>query len=150
FTLVQEFGRGRTIGRLRLSALTGDPSGKSLPTAIAAVLQLPKEKRSAAQTRTLLDFRLDQDEAGTRLKGERSQVESALKALQPATTLAMQELSQPRKSTVFMRGNFREPGPEVQPGTPAILHTLPAGPLNRVSLARWLVNRENPLVARVT
>lgn len=150
FTLVQEFGKGRTIGRLRLSALTGDPAVKPLPAEVTAVLHTAKEKRSAAQTKTLLEYRLEQEEMGVRLKGQRAQAERALRAVQPALTLAMQELPQPRKSTIFMRGNFREPGPEVQPGTPAVLHEMPEGPPNRLTLARWLVSRDNPLTARVT
>lgn len=150
FTLVQEFGKGRTIGRLRLSALTGDPTVKSLPVEVTAILHTAKEKRTAAQRKTLLEYRLEQDEIGARLKGQRAQAERQLRGLQPAITLAMQELSQPRKSTIFMRGNFREPGKEVQPGTPAVLHRMPEGPPNRLTLARWLVSRDNPLVARVT
>ena len=44
------------------------------------------------------------------------------------------------------------PGKEVQPGVPSVLHPLPdAGtPPNRLTLARWLVSPENPLVGRVT
>jgi hypothetical protein len=150
FTLVQEFGKGRTIGRLRLSALTGDPGVKSLPAQVAAALQTPKEKRSAAQTKLILEYRLEQDEAGARLKGQRAQLESTLKALRPASTLTMQELPQPRQTAIFARGNFREPGKEVKPGAPAVLHPLPEGPPNRLTLANWLTSRDNPLVARVT
>jgi hypothetical protein len=39
----------------------------------------------------------------------------------------------------------------VEPGIPESLGPLPAGlPGNRLGLARWLVSRENPLLARVT
>jgi hypothetical protein len=39
----------------------------------------------------------------------------------------------------------------VTPGVPSILHPLPAGaPLNRLTLARWLVDKKNPTLARVT
>jgi hypothetical protein len=61
----------------------------------------------------------------------------------------MQELSEPRKSTVFQRGDYRNPGAAVRPGTPAVLHRMPDGPANRLTLARWLVDRDNPLTARV-
>ena len=41
-------------------------------------------------------------------------------------------------------------GAEVQPGVPQLFPPLPAGsPQNRLGLARWIVNRENPLTARV-
>jgi hypothetical protein len=51
---------------------------------------------------------------------------------------------------VFVRGDFRTKGEKVTPGTPAILPPLPAGPTNRLALARWLVAKEHPLMARVT
>jgi hypothetical protein len=51
---------------------------------------------------------------------------------------------------VFERGNYLSPGKVVEAGTPAVLHPMrPEGPANRLGLARWLVDRENPLVARV-
>jgi hypothetical protein len=67
------------------------------------------------------------------------------------TTLIMQEDS-PRMTTVFHRGDFRNPGAAVTPMVPAILHPLKSesSPPNRLDLARWLTDRENPLTARVT
>jgi hypothetical protein len=50
---------------------------------------------------------------------------------------------------MFARGDFRSPGAKVDPGAPAVLHPLPDGPPNRLTLARWLVDRDNPLAARV-
>jgi hypothetical protein len=61
----------------------------------------------------------------------------------------MRELPQPRPTTMFARGDFRSPGAKVDPGAPAVLHPLPDGPPNRLTLARWLVDRDNPLAARV-
>jgi hypothetical protein len=62
----------------------------------------------------------------------------------------MQELDRPRTSHLFRRGDYHTPGETVEAATPAFLHPLPDGPRNRLALARWLVDRENPLVARVT
>lgn len=57
----------------------------------------------------------------------------------------------PPKSHLLIRGNYRQPGPEVHANTPAVLPPLPTGPEPpRLRLARWLVSPENPLVARVT
>lgn len=80
----------------------------------------------------------------------RKELERQVEQLAPDRTLVMRELDKPRLSTVFERGDYRSPGPTVTPGTPAVLHGLPAGPPNRLTLARWLVATDNPLTARVT
>jgi hypothetical protein len=71
------------------------------------------------------------------------------KAPRPPTTLVMKELPQSRTTSVFVRGDYRQLGDGVRPGTPAVLHRTPEGPANRLTLARWLVDRDNPLTARV-
>jgi hypothetical protein len=85
-----------------------------------------------------------------RLKKSRTRAQRDLKALQPPSTQVMHERALPRTTTVFRRGEYTDPGEPVQPGVPAVLHSLPAGPPNRLTLARWLVAPENPLTARVT
>ena len=56
----------------------------------------------------------------------------------------------PPKTYVHIKGDWRDHGPEVQPGTLAVLPPLPAGEKpTRLALARWLVSPENPLTARV-
>ena len=51
----------------------------------------------------------------------------------------------------MIRGDFRNPGIPVEPGTLASLHPASGGPpKDRLALARWLVARENPLTGRVT
>lgn len=53
-----------------------------------------------------------------------------------------------RKTHLMQRGDFRSPGAEVQPGTPAALPELRGEP-TRLTLAKWLVAPEHPLTARV-
>lgn len=62
----------------------------------------------------------------------------------------MVELSQPRMSYLFERGDYRNKGEELQPATPQVLHPMAEGPPTRLTLANWLIDPENPLVARVT
>jgi hypothetical protein len=70
---------------------------------------------------------------------------------QGTTTMIMAELPKPRKTTVFIKGDFTRPADEVTPGTLKVLHSLrSAGPQpNRLDLARWIVSPQNPLTARV-
>ena len=56
----------------------------------------------------------------------------------------------PRPSFIYLRGEFLSPGDPVVPGVPAALHPLPGDTkLDRLGLAKWLVDPENPLVGRV-
>ena len=152
-TLRQDFGDARTIARLRLSVIMGDSSATSLPDDIVAIVGTPVEQRKPAQQTRLSDLYLSTNAEWKKLGAERKKIDDALKKLQPPSTLAMQELEQPRMSAMFVRGNFMEKGEPVQPGVPEFLHPLKAAESarpNRLDLARWLVSPENPLVARVT
>ena len=54
--------------------------------------------------------------------------------------MVMGELKKPRDTFVLARGDYRNQTEKVQPGVPAMLPPLPDGaPLNRLTLARWLV-----------
>ena len=63
----------------------------------------------------------------------------------------MQELPKPRKTTVFIQGDFTRPSDEVNCSTPSILPKINSTneQLNRLDLAKWLVSPDNPLTARV-
>ncbi|MBI5774660.1 MAG: DUF1553 domain-containing protein [Verrucomicrobia bacterium] len=175
FKLEQDFGGGRTIGRVRLSAITGNVGGQALPAELAEALARPADKRTAKQKKALADYRLKQNPEFARLEKQKTQLEAQLRKFKAPTTLVMQE-DTPRMSTIFMRGEFRTPGDKVEPHTPAVLHPLKPvaadvrrltsnselGTRNaeqnqslltssptRLDLAQWLVSRENPLVARV-
>ena len=66
------------------------------------------------------------------------------------TTLVMQELPEPRRTHVLLRGQYDQPGDAVQPGVPAAIGTWPdAAASNRLGLARWIVSKDHPLTARV-
>ena len=93
---------------------------------------------------------MGQDSQSQKLAAEVTKFENALKRVAADTTLVMIELDEPRLSTVFERGDYRNPGEKVEAGTPGILHAELDGPPNRLTLARWLVDKNNPLVARVT
>src|SRR5207237_2787256 len=56
----------------------------------------------------------------------------------------------PRDAFILKRGAYDAHGEKIEPGVPEVLPQLQAGwPNNRLGLARWLVDRSNPLTARV-
>src|SRR5581483_10440394 len=108
------------------------------------------EKRNAKQKKELRTFFFDQQPEVARLRKEIAKAQKKLEALKPPATLVMKELAEPRPTAMFNRGVYTDPGDSVTPGVPAVLHALPEGPSNRITLARWLTSRDNPLSARVT
>ena len=149
FTLDQNYGRGRTIGRLRLSAFAGDAEILDVPQNVATLLQ-GKKPRTPKQTRRLRKaYRALRPEAALEL--ELKEIRARMDGVKPPTALVMVEKAKPRQTHVFNRGNYRDTGAAVSPGTPPVLHRWkPELPRNRLGLARWLVDPDNPLVARVT
>ena len=66
------------------------------------------------------------------------------------TAMVMGEMDKPRETFVLARGDYRNQTEKVQPGVPAMLPPLPKdAPLNRLTLAKWLVDPAHPLTARV-
>ena len=73
-----------------------------------------------------------------------------LRANVPTTPIMLENpLDMIRATNVFERGNWMVKGKAVEAGTPHILNKFPANvPKNRLGLARWLTDTENPLTAR--
>lgn len=81
----------------------------------------------------------------------KQKVES-LMAVKPAMVPVMEELPKDSSRTthIFERGNWLVHGEEVKPETPRFLSDFdPSLPSDRLGLAKWLVDGENPLTARV-
>ncbi len=56
----------------------------------------------------------------------------------------------PRPTHILLRGDYRNPGELVSPGVPAVLGKLPDDlKPDRLALARWLIQPQHPLTARV-
>ena len=75
-----------------------------------------------------------------------------LAAILPNTVPIYRELAGPqrRKTRVQLRGNYLSLAEEVTEGVPAAFPPLPKdAPMNRLTLARWLVDGNNPLTPRV-
>jgi Protein of unknown function (DUF1553)/Protein of unknown function (DUF1549)/NedA-like, galactose-binding domain len=99
----------------------------------------------------LAEYRAGNSPELQQLRQRRDELQAQLAAVQPITTPVMKELppEEHRPTHIQIRGNFLDLGPEVQPGVPAAFHPLKGDTADRLALARWLVDRDNPLTARV-
>ncbi|MCB1061677.1 MAG: PSD1 domain-containing protein [Verrucomicrobiae bacterium] len=67
-----------------------------------------------------------------------------------AKIMVMAEMPKPRPTHILERGSFDQPRELVTAETPSFLPPMKPGlPKNRLGLAKWLVDPENPLTARV-
>ncbi|MCS7024842.1 MAG: DUF1553 domain-containing protein [Bryobacteraceae bacterium] len=126
----------------------------SVPEPLGELLRLPKRVRSQLQEQKLRLAFLD-------LAAPQA-VRQALRAVQAArrewrsfydsipTVMVMKESATPRETFILQRGAYDAPGERVSPAVPAVLGGWKQEwPKNRLGLARWLVDRSNPLTARV-
>ena len=131
------------------SALPLEPS--TTPDATLAILDTPPAPRTdAAKTELARYFAETADD-------ERGQfftplTAHAAKKPEAAKTTAATLTTKERKTHIHIRGDYEQPGAEVQPGALAVLPPLEArgARADRLDLARWLVDPAHPLTARVT
>ncbi|MDQ3685083.1 MAG: PSD1 and planctomycete cytochrome C domain-containing protein [Acidobacteriota bacterium] len=142
------------LGRFRLSVTTAPNPATivNIPAKLRPLLDVPVERRSDKQKTQLSDFYRT---VAPSLKATRDRIaviQDSLKKLGIVSTLVMSERpSYERPSThLRVRGGFLNLGEKVYANVPAVLHSLPEKELpNRLGFARWLVDENNPLVARV-
>ncbi|MCG8584221.1 MAG: DUF1549 domain-containing protein, partial [Pirellulales bacterium] len=149
FVLRQDYGGQRTIGRLRLSATTGNPSTVGLPDYIAKVLRRKPADRTDAERNSLLEYLVAQDPALRKMTASMEKMKKEIdtakaeKAAKSTTSLVMVEMNQARMTNLLRRGNFQTKGIQVKPGVPESLHPMRAGaPNNRLGLAKWLTRSQ--------
>jgi hypothetical protein len=137
---------------------TGD--GQAVYNQGEKMLRTPPEQRTEKQKKSLTDHFIDnyhrvitkEEQEKLKFKELRKEL-NALEASFPALSEAqvIVKESEPRETHVYLRGSYRAKGIAVQPGT---LSVLPASenaePPTRLTLAKWLVSKDNPLTARVT
>lgn len=151
--LSQNYGSQHTLGRFRLTAVTGHDPLLTIPQGVRDVLAVPSDKRTAEQTAALVEYRAGEDKKVAELIAEVSKLRTRLaaKPVMKARVLA-ERTDKRRASHLLSRGDFLQPEGEVQPGTLAVLPPLKpraAGSADRLDLASWLVDPANPLVRRV-
>ncbi len=111
-----------------------------------------RDKRSRAQRQVLVELMIAADPA---FRAERAVLRD-LRAAEPkvvSTMIVRERPGPPRETFVHLGGDFTRKGYRVEPGVPAVLPPLegvsPGNRPDRMDLARWLVDRRNPMTARV-
>src|SRR5262249_8208453 len=111
-----------------------------------------KESRAAEEQAELARYYRSVAPALQPLRGELAKLEGELKAIPIPTTPVFRELPADKRRTTqkFIRGSFLSKGDKVEEVVPAWMHSLKVDlPRTRVGVARWLVDDNNPLTARV-
>ena len=145
-TLSQTYGEQHTIGRFRISAVTGPLPGTKLPDQIAAIVS--KDQRSEDEINTLVSWYQSRDAKSRALTQQLEAIEG-----ESMSVRVISNASPPRTTNILRRGEFLQPLEEVFTDTLASLPPVRArnkdAATDRLDLARWLVSGENPLPPRV-
>ncbi len=138
-------------------ALLGTPEQKSRLSKLNEQLaKLDPEVNKAKKTATdegdpekkkaLMQAARDLVAEQNNLKKDRDQLDRDI-----PRAMVMKERKEARKAHIMKRGQYDDPGEEVERNTPGFLPTLKKDGerASRLDLAEWFVERENPLTARV-
>ncbi len=140
------------LGHFRISA-SSDPRAAqfvSVPSDVLEALATPATPKSRER---LVEYYAR--EVSPEMKADRDKLAVLRKQIdevKPDTVPIMRDLPEgkQRKTRVQIRGNYLSLGDEVTAGLPAVFPPAqPSAPMNRLTLARWLVDEKNPLTARV-
>ncbi len=127
---------------------------ESKARAFAAQLKLPAEKRDAKTMEELLEWWLQTHDARSMELTQRlSLLQKEESEIRGRGTIAhiMQEKPDPAMAFILNRGEYDQRLNQVTPNTPAILPPFPKDvPRNRLTFAKWLLQPDQPLTARVT
>jgi hypothetical protein len=140
--------QNHNLGRFRL-AVTSHPGAEAdpLPSRVREVLDIPHPQRTPAQEAVVFSYWRttvpEWKDANQRIETLWSQHPEG------STQLVLKSRKDRRKTHVLKRGDFLHPAQQVTPAVPAFLHPLPKGAEpNRLTFARWLVDRRSPTTAR--
>jgi len=147
------------IGRFRVS-VTDQPgeavrSLKSMPLEELAAADVSDAAKieSGLRERLFAQFLVDHAEhqnAKILLDGAKQQLNTIKKSAGELNVMVLAERAEPRATHILERGVWDKKGPGVGRAVPAAVLGRPPGEVKtRLDLAKWLVDRENPLTARV-
>ena len=147
------------LGRFRISVTTKAAEEKQplpllgITDVIASTIATPAAERSSMMQQDLQEYyrMVDPGLAKLRQAAETHKKEAPQNPYQTTRAQVVERMKSPRKTHVLTRGDFLSPDYEVAAGTPrAFVPLVPRGEeADRLDLARWLVDPDHPLTARV-
>ncbi|MBS0262154.1 MAG: DUF1553 domain-containing protein [Planctomycetes bacterium] len=140
------------LGRFRLSVTASADVQRrvAVPNEILALVDLPAAMRSDAQRDRLAAYYRSIAPSLQSVRDMIAQLEKSRPAIPTVPVMLELPAEKRRKTHVMVKGNFLSPGAEVQPALPAKFQTPAKEALvNRLGVAQWLTDFENPLTARV-
>ncbi len=148
---------GAAIHDLRVykRALTpAEIAALSKVTQFEALLAKPADQRTDAEINQLFSWWLGtNDNEFKSLTAKLTEIEKEKANLASGSTIAhvMQERNEPAMAYILFRGEYDQRRDEVKPKTPAALPPMPEDlPRDRLGFAKWLLQPDHPLTARVT
>ena len=149
--IVQHNGNKNNLGRFRLAVSSLPSPVMAVPNEISPLLG--KVGRTEQEKQTVIGWFQQYGISTAKLKAQLDGLKKDLDAIQPVAIPVMREFSSDklRVTHILIKGSYLSPGDEVTPGIPAAFNSWPKGaPTNRLGVAKWLMDPENPLTARVT
>jgi Protein of unknown function (DUF1553)/Protein of unknown function (DUF1549)/Concanavalin A-like lectin/glucanases superfamily len=128
-----------------------------LQLSLAEVASLYHAVRSEAKPESVAtEWALDHHllTADDSVRGAREQLQTARDKENDVVTsireiMVMQHFDGAPATHVLKRGEYTDKGDVVQPGLPEFLNKIPAEDTDRLALARWMTDPQNPLTSRV-
>ena len=142
------------LGRFRLSvSATADAKLSTGERRLQDALAIEPAKRSKTESDLIATAHRESVPRHAEIKKLISDKENQLNSNRKGLpqVMVMQDMDKKRKTYILEVGVYDKRGQEVEAGTPAALPSFSKDlPQNRLGLAQWLIDKNNPLTARVT
>jgi hypothetical protein len=142
------------MGRFRLSLSdTDEPKLTQVADQLLAALETPADKRNDEQRKFLAKTHRESAPEHKALQDHRDKLVKQRNDLEKSfpKVMVMADMATPRETFILQRGLYNKPTEAVTAKLPAFLPSAASEEnANRLTLARWLVDPQNPLTARVT
>jgi hypothetical protein len=144
-----------SIGKFRLSVTEKLNPAPAMPDRIKHILKVVYADRTEKQNEELMRFFIQHGPEGKKINDRVATLRKKLDSIKPYSSVpVLKEVvsANQRKTFIHLRGSYLNHGPQVHANFPSAL----APPLpgvtkpNRLDLAHWIMNKDNPLTARVS